>query len=93
MFDLARLTFVTHAPREAFAQTQPVIQRLEQHRTAVRTAVRLVKLRYHPLIEQPRKQNTLSCAIVSHAKALHIDNSLVSQRRITMRWAFVQLPS
>jgi hypothetical protein len=54
------------------------IHRLEQHCAAIGAAMRLVELRHQPLVKQPVEQNTLSCAIVSHAKALLIGISLVS---------------
>lgn len=72
--DLARLTLLAKAAAQSFGQPQPLIARLEQHRAAIGTAMRLIKLRHHALAEQRREQNTLCCAIVSHAKAPSLVN-------------------
>jgi hypothetical protein len=41
----------------------------QQDRSAIGTGMLLVKFRDYRLARQIRKQNTLSCAIVIHAKA------------------------
>ena len=67
--DLARLASVIDAADQRRGETEPPIARVQQDRSAVRTGVRLVKLRDHRSVAQIRKQDRLSCAIVVHAKA------------------------
>jgi hypothetical protein len=63
------LASIIDAADQCLSQTEALIARLQQNRSAIRTGVFLVKLGDHWPIEQIRKQNTLSCAIVIHAKA------------------------
>jgi hypothetical protein len=70
--DLARLASVIDAVDQCIGQTQPPIAGLKQDRSALGTGVVLVKLCDHRLARQIRKQNTLSCAIVIHAKTFFV---------------------
>ena len=72
MTDLARLASVIDAADQCLGQPEPPIAGLQQDRTAVGTGVLLVKFRDDRLARQIRKQNTLSCAIVIHAKAFFV---------------------
>src|ERR1039457_1847754 len=69
MADLARLASVIDAADQRLGQTEATVARLQQDRSAIGTGVFLIKLRDYRLTRQIRKQNTLSCAIVIHAKA------------------------
>ena len=80
--DLARLAFIVETRGDAFGQLQPLIARLEQHRAAVRAAVRLIELRHQRLLEQLRKHDTLSCGTFSHAKVSWLVHYALSQERM-----------
>ena len=67
--DLARLASVIDAADQRLGQPEPPIAGLQQDRSAVGTGMVLVKFGDDRLARQIRKQNTLSCAIVIHAKA------------------------
>lgn len=69
MADLARLTSVINRSDQCIGQAQPPVARLQQDRAAVGAGMFLVKLRDDRLVQEIRKQNTLSCDIVAHAKA------------------------
>lgn len=69
VLDFARLAFIHEALGNPTGQLQPIIARLEQHRATIRAALRLIKPRHHRPVKQLAKQYTLSCDIVSHAKA------------------------
>ena len=56
-------------PINASVRPEPPIAGLQQDRPAVGTGMVLVKFSDDRLARQIRKQNTLSCAIVIHAKA------------------------
>jgi hypothetical protein len=56
-------------------QTNVPITRLQQDRPAIGTSVLLVKFRNQRVAQQIRKQNTLSCAIVIHAKASFVNEN------------------
>jgi hypothetical protein len=66
--DLARLASVIDATDQRLGQPQLPIASLKQDRPTVGTGMFLVKFGDHRLARQIRKQNTLSCAIVIHAK-------------------------
>src|SRR5271154_5267135 len=67
--DLTRLASLINRADQRLGQTQPPVARLQQDRSAIGTGVLLVKFSDDRLVEKIRKQNTLSCAIVIHAKA------------------------
>ena len=67
--DLDRLPSVIDAADQRLGQPQPLVARLRQDRSAIGTGVLLVTFRHYRLARQIRKQNTLSCTIVVHAKA------------------------
>ncbi len=69
MADLARLAPVIDAANQRLGQTHAPIAGFKQERAAIGTGMRLVELRHHRAAEQIRKQDTLSCGIVVHAKA------------------------
>ena len=75
--DLARLASVIDAADQSIGQSEPPIAGLQQDRTAIGTGVLLVKFDHDRLARQIRKQNTLSCAIVIHAKAFFVTETLV----------------
>src|ERR1022692_41363 len=79
VIDLARLPPIHDAVGQTLRQTQPIIASLQQNRSAIGTAVALVKLRHQRAAKQVGKQNTLCCAIVSHAKASRVVESLVAK--------------
>jgi hypothetical protein len=70
--DLARLARVSDAADQCLGQSESPIARLQQDRAAVGTGMVLVKFGDDWLVCQIRKQNTLSCAIVIHAKAFFV---------------------
>jgi hypothetical protein len=75
--DLARLASVIDAADQRLGQPEPPIARLQKDRATVGTGMFLVKLRNYRLAQQIQKQNTLSCAIVIHAKAFFVtENAL-----------------
>ena len=67
--DLARLASLINRADHRFGQPEAPIARLQQDRSAIGTGVLLVKFRDNRLVKKIRKQNTLSCAIVIHARA------------------------
>ncbi len=70
--DLAGLASVIDAVDQCFGQPQSAVAGLKQDGAAVGTGVLLVKLCDNRPARQIRKQNTLSCAIVIHAKAFFV---------------------
>jgi hypothetical protein len=69
MTDLARLASVIDPTDQCLGQSETPIAGLQQHRATVGTGMVLIKFGHDRLAGQIRKQNTLSCAIVIHAKA------------------------
>src|SRR5678816_3156845 len=79
---LRRLASIAKAGRHALGQLQPLVTRFEQHRAAVRAAMRLIELHDQRLIEELRKQDTLLCGTFSHAKASSLVHYALSQERM-----------
>ncbi len=94
---LPNLALIAKASGDALGQSQPCIARFQQHCAAIGAAVRLIKLRHQRLVEQIRKQYTLCCAIVSHARASSMvltlsDNSACTIGRGLCTFNFVNNP-
>jgi hypothetical protein len=70
--DLARLARVSDAADQCVGESESPIASLQQDRTAVGTGMFLIEFSDDWLVRQIRKQNTLSCAIVIHAKAFFV---------------------
>jgi len=93
VFDLPRLALIGKTRGDALGQPQPLVARLEQHAAAVATAVRLIELRHHRLVEKLRKHDTLSCGTFSHAKASLLVHYALSQERMyqSVRPLYIQV--
>jgi hypothetical protein len=72
VLDLARLASIIDAADQCLGQPEPSIAGLQQERAAVGTGMVLVKFGDDRLVRQIRKQNTLSCANLIHAKAFFV---------------------
>jgi hypothetical protein len=70
------VTLLTQARGDRIDQLKLLVAGFEQDRSAIRTAVRLIKSRQKGLVEQLLEQNTLRCAIVSHQKAFFVSKVL-----------------
>ena len=91
MLHLTRLPVVSQTTRQRRSQPQAPLGSLQQNRSAIGTALPLVKLRDHWSIKNIWKKKTVCCGMFGQAKASLLVSNLPRQRICTIARPFVLL--
>src|SRR5207253_6815165 len=85
MSPLRRVAPVVEALGQPIDQTQPMVDRRQNHRAAVRAGMELVEPRVERLVEDALEQHTLCRGRVAHAKTSVREGKAPEQRLPTTR--------